>query len=116
VDGGTVRLPRIVGQRRALEIILTGRKVPAEECERIGLCEYIVEDGLSREKAEELAKQIAQFPQTCVRADRHSTIQQYGLSVRDAMTQEWHNGRRALIEEGIAGAAKFKQGDGKEDG
>src|SRR3981189_570849 len=69
IDGGTGRLPRIVGQGRALEIILTGRKVPAEECLRIGLCEYLVPNGEVRAKAEELAHDIARFSQVCVRAD-----------------------------------------------
>jgi len=113
IDGGTVRLPRIVGQGRALEIILTGRKVPSQECQRIGLCEYVVEDGQCREKAEELAHQIARFPQTCVRADRRSAIRQHGLPVRDALVQEWYNGRQALIEDGVAGAARFKDGLGR---
>ncbi len=113
IDGGTVRLPRIVGMGRALEIILTGRKVPAEECERIGLCEYLVEDGMAREKAQQLAHEIAKFPQTCVRADRRSAIRQHGLPVRDALVQEWYNGRRALIEDGVAGAARFKDGLGR---
>ena len=62
IDGGTVRLPRIVGQGRALDIILTGRKVPAEECLRIGLCEYLVPNGEVRAKAEEVAQDIACFP------------------------------------------------------
>ena len=66
IDGGTVRLPRIVGQGRALEIILTGRKVPAEECLDIGLCEYVTPKGGARQKAEELAQEIARFPQVCV--------------------------------------------------
>ena len=74
IDGGTVRLPRIVGQGRALEIILTGRKVPAEECLSIGLCEYVTARGGARQKAEELAQEIARFPQVCVRADRRSAI------------------------------------------
>jgi enoyl-CoA hydratase len=74
IDGGTVRLPRIVGQGRALEIILTGRKVPAEECLNIGLCEYVTPKGRAREKAEELAKEIARFPQTCVRASRLAKV------------------------------------------
>ncbi len=113
IDGGTVRLPRIVGQGRALEIILTGRKVPADECERIGLCEYLVEDGQCREQAEDLARQIARFPQTCVRADRRSAIRSHGLPVRDALVQEWYNGRQALIEDGVAGAARFKDGLGR---
>ncbi|WP_282607048.1 crotonase/enoyl-CoA hydratase family protein [Pelagibius sp. Alg239-R121] len=113
IDGGTVRLPRLVGEGRALEIILTGRKVPAEECARIGLCEYLVEDGGSREKAEELAHQIAKFPQHCVRTDRRSAIRQHGLSVRDALVQEWYNGQPALSEGGLDGAARFKDGLGR---
>ena len=113
IDGGTVRLPRIVGQGRALEIILTGRKVPAEECERIGLCEYVVRDGASRDKAEELAHQIAHFPQVCARADRRSAIRQHGLPVRDALVQEWYNGQQALVENGVDGAARFADGLGR---
>src|SRR5437868_12358113 len=95
IDGGTVRLPRIVGQGRALEIILTGRKVPAEECLQIGLCEYVTPKGGARAKAEELAHEIARFPQVCVRADRRSAIRSHGLSVREALIQEWYNGREA---------------------
>src|SRR5262249_58730125 len=72
IDGVTVRLPRIVGKGRALEIILTGRKVPAEECLNIGLCQYLTETGGAREKAEELAHDIARFPQGCVRARRRA--------------------------------------------
>src|SRR5213596_332041 len=78
IDGGTVRLPRIVGMGRALEIILTGRKVPAEEALRIGACEYVTPKGGAREKAEEVAREIARFPQVCVRADRRSAIKSCG--------------------------------------
>ena len=113
IDGGTVRLPRIVGQGRALEIILTGRKVPAEECLRIGLCEYLVPNGEVRAKAEELAQEIACFPPVCVRADRRSAIKSHGLSVRDALIQEWYNGREALVKDGAAGALRFKNGLGR---
>ena len=113
IDGGTVRLPRIVGQGRALEIILTGRKVAAEECERLGLCEYVVDDGGARAKAEELAHQIARFPQGCARADRRSAIRQHGLSVRNALLQEWSNGLPALSADGLAGATRFKDGLGR---
>jgi enoyl-CoA hydratase len=113
IDGGTVRLPRIVGQGRALEIILTGRKVPAEECLRIGLCEYVVANGEVRAKAEELAQEIACFPPVCVRADRRSAIKSHGLSVRDALIQEWYNGREALVKDGAAGALRFKNGLGR---
>ncbi|MEC9367981.1 MAG: crotonase/enoyl-CoA hydratase family protein [Pseudomonadota bacterium] len=113
IDGGTVRLPRIVGQGRALEIILTGRKVPAEECHRIGLCEYVTPHGGAREKAEQIAQEIARFPQVCVRADRRSAIKSHGLTVRDALIQEWYNGREALIKDGVAGATRFKDGLGR---
>ena len=113
IDGGTVRLPRIVGQGRALEIILTGRKVPAEECLRIGLCEYVVPNGEVRAKAEQLAHEIAAFPPVCVRADRRSAIKSRGLSIRDALIQEWYNGREALIKDGVAGAERFKGGLGR---
>jgi enoyl-CoA hydratase len=113
IDGGTVRLPRIVGQGRALEIILTGRKVPAEECLRIGLCEYLTPRGGAREKAEELAHEIARFPQVCVRADRRSVLRSHGLSVRDGLIQEWYSGREALLADGIAGAARFTSGLGR---
>jgi enoyl-CoA hydratase len=113
IDGGTVRLPRIVGQGRALEIILTGRKVPAEECLSIGLCEYVTARGGARQKAEELAQEIARFPQVCVRADRRSAIKSHGLSVRDALIREWYNGRKALIEDGVAGATRFTDGLGR---
>ncbi|MFO4632321.1 MAG: crotonase/enoyl-CoA hydratase family protein [Actinomycetota bacterium] len=113
IDGGTVRLPRIVGQGRALEIILTGRQVMAEECERIGLCEYVVDDGLSRQKAEELANQIASFPQACVQADRRSVFMQEGLPTRAALIEEWLNGQPILAQEGISGANRFAQGEGR---
>src|SRR6202163_2806894 len=70
LDGGSVRLPRLVGQGRAMEIILTGRKVPAEEAMRIGLCERVVEEGHARKAAEAMARTIARFPQEAVHADR----------------------------------------------
>jgi enoyl-CoA hydratase len=113
IDGGTVRLPRIVGQGRALEIILTGRKVPAEECLNIGLCEYLTPKGGARDKAEQLAQEIARFPQVCVRADRRSAIKSHGLNIREALIQEWYNGREALIKDGVAGAARFRDGLGR---
>jgi enoyl-CoA hydratase len=113
IDGGTVRLPRIVGQGRALEIILTGRKVPAEECLHIGLCEYVTPRGGARDKAEQLAREIARFPQVCVRADRRSAIKSHGLSMREALIQEWYNGREALVRDGVTGASRFRDGLGR---
>jgi enoyl-CoA hydratase len=113
IDGGTVRLPRIVGEGRAREIILTGRKVTATEAERIGLCEYVVESGGARAKAEELARQIAAFPQECVRADLYSTKRQSGLSVREGLIQEWESSFPVLAAEGISGAGRFRDGAGR---
>ena len=113
VDGGTVRLPRIVGMGRALEIILTGRKVPAEEALRIGACEHVVPDGTSREFAEAMAHEIARFPQACMRADRRSAYAQQGLTLREAMRKEWYNGFPAFVAEGAQGAARFASGKGR---
>ena len=113
VDGGTARLPRIVGRGRALEIILTGRKVPAEEALRIGACEQVVPDGQSRQAAEAMAHEIARFPQACVRADRRSVYAQEGLGLREALRREWVNGFPAFVAEGAAGAARFASGKGR---
>lgn len=113
IDGGTVRLPRLVGQGRAMEIILTGRKVPAEEALRIGACEQVVADGTSREAAERMAAEIARFPQGCMRADRRSVYLQHGLSVDEALRAEWSNSVGMLAEEGVAGAGRFKGGHGR---
>jgi enoyl-CoA hydratase len=113
IDGGTVRLPRIVGVGRAMEIILTGRKVPADEALRIGACEHVVADGKSREFAEAMAHEIARFPQACLRADRRSVYAQQGLTVREAMRKEWYNGIPTFKAEGAAGAARFASGKGR---
>jgi enoyl-CoA hydratase len=113
LDGGTVRLPRLVGQGRALEIILTGRKVPAEECVRIGACEKIVPHGESRTAAEAMAHEIARFPQICVRADRASVFRTYGAATREALRLEWEHGQEALVTEAAAGASRFAAGKGR---
>lgn len=113
IDGGTVRLPRLVGTGRAMEIILTGRKVPAEEALRIGCCEQVVPDGASRAAAEAMAHEIARYPQVCMRADRRSVQMQQGRSVREAMEYEWTNGVPAFAAEGAAGAARFASGKGR---
>jgi len=113
IDGGTVRLPRIVGRGRALDIILTGRRVPAEECYRIGLCERVVPHGESRKSAEAVAHEIARFPQECMRADRRSVWLQEGLSEREALRAEWKNSARIVEIEGAAGAARFAAGKGR---
>jgi enoyl-CoA hydratase len=113
VDGGTVRLPRIVGMGRAMEIILTGRKVPADEALRIGACEHVVPEGKSREFAEAMAHEIARFPQACMRADRRSAYMQQGLPLREAMRKEWYNGFPAFVAEGAEGAKRFASGKGR---
>lgn len=113
IDGGTVRLPRIVGRGRALDLILTGRKVTAEEALRINLCEHVVPDGQSRQRAEELAREISRFPQVCMRADRRSVYHQEGRGLREAMRYEWENGVPAVRAEGTAGAARFASGKGR---
>jgi enoyl-CoA hydratase len=116
IDGGTVRLPRIVGRGRALDIILTGRKVPAEECFRIGLCERLVPDGASRAAAEALAHEIARFPQGCMRADRRSVHLQEGLSEMEGLRAEWACSAAMVEREGAAGAARFASGKGRHGG
>lgn len=113
IDGGTVRLPRLVGQGRALDLILTGRQVTADECERIGLCEYVVPDGAARARAEQLAHEIARFPQRCVRADRRSARDSYGLPIREGLIQEWEGSRDVVAAEGLSGARRFASGAGR---
>jgi enoyl-CoA hydratase len=112
IDGGTVRLPRIVGMGRAMDLILTGRKVPAEEALRIGLCERVVPRGKAREEAEKLAHEIARFPQGAVRADRRSAYETHGLSVREGLKLEWLNGVSAMAE-AVQGAGVFASGKGR---
>lgn len=113
IDGGTVRLPRLVGEGRAMDLILTGRQVTAEECLRIGLCEYVVPDGDARSKAEELAHEISAFPQACMRADRRSAIESYGMPIDEALRHEFENGKAMVSVEGIAGARRFADGKGR---
>lgn len=112
IDGGTVRLPRLVGEGRAMDLILTGRRVDADEALQIGLCEYVVPTGEARAKAEALADDIARFPQSCVRADRRSSREQAGLSLRDGLRQEWR-GSKVEVTRGIEGAARFASGKGR---
>lgn len=112
VDGGTVRLPRIVGMGRAMDLILTGRKVDADEALRIGLADRVVPRGKAREEAEKLAHEIARFPQGAVRADRRSAYETHGLSVREAMKLEWLNGV-SVMAEAVQGAGRFAAGKGR---
>jgi enoyl-CoA hydratase len=114
MDGGTVRLPRIVGVGRALDMILTGRPVGAEEALRIGLADRVVDDGESRAAAERLAQQIAAFPQLCMRSDRLSAYEQAGLSISDAIGNEFRRGMEVVRSgETAAGAQRFSSGAGR---
>jgi enoyl-CoA hydratase len=112
IDGGTVRLPRLVGEGRAMDLILTGRRVDAEEALCIGLCEYLVPEGEARAKAEALAHDMAHFPQSCMLADRKSVKNQHGLTMRNALRQEWR-GSKAEVTKGIEGATQFAKGKGR---
>jgi enoyl-CoA hydratase len=112
IDGGTVRLPRIVGLGRALDLILTGRPVGAEEALRIGLADRVVPDGASRPAAEELARQLAELPAGALRADRLSVYEGLGRPVADALAREFARGVRVL-EEARQGAARFAAGEGR---
>jgi enoyl-CoA hydratase len=114
IDGGTVRLPRLIGLSRALDMILTGRPVGAREAEAFGLANRVVEDGTARAEAEALARTIAAFPQATMRADRASAHLGLGLSFEDAMRAEIEGGLRALASgEGLTGATAFAEGRGR---
>jgi enoyl-CoA hydratase len=112
IDGGTVRLPWIVGLGRALDLILTGRAVGADEALRIGLADRVVPDGASRAAAEELARELAEFPQATMRADRLSVYEGLGRSLEDAMAREFARGSEVL-DEARLGAAWFAGGEGR---
>lgn len=113
IDGGTVRLPRLVGMGRALDIILTGRKVTAQEAHAIGMCDRVVAKGGGRAAAEALAHDIARFPQECMLADRRSAYGQWDLPLREALRQEYQGGQSCLRNEGVAGAGRFAGGKGR---
>ncbi len=112
IDGGTVRLPRIVGQGRALDLILTGRKVDADECLSMGLANRVTPDGKALEAAIELAREIARFPQACMHADRRSALTQWSLGHAHALGNEWKSAG-AFRSEGSVGAARFASGKGR---
>ena len=114
VDLGTVRLPRLIGQSRAMDLILTGRPVEADEALAIGLVNRLAEPGGALDAAIALAGQIAAFPQTCLRNDRRSAIDQWDLSWSAATEHETDLGRATLRSgEGVEGAKRFVSGDGK---
>jgi enoyl-CoA hydratase len=112
IDGGTVRLPRLIGLSRAMDMILTGRPVGASEALEMGLANRVVPDGTSRATAEDLARQLASFPQTCLWEDRFSVLEQAGLTEREAMANEFQHGLRSL-EEVEAGLERFRGGAGR---
>ncbi len=114
IDGGTVRLPRIVGHGNAMDMILTGREVPAMEARAMGLLNRIVSDGQARAAAEDLARELELFPQMCMRNDRRSVIDAWGLSVDDAMRREFELGAMTIESgETEAGVTRFKDGEGR---
>jgi len=113
VDGGTVRLPRVVGMGRALDLILTGRPVGADEALAIGLANRVVDDGQTLAAAQVLAAQIAAFPQSCLRADRASAFAQWDLPLAEALRREGAGGYPVIAAESLAGAARFAAGAGR---
>jgi enoyl-CoA hydratase len=113
VDGGTVRLPRLIGAGRALDLILTGRPVDAGEAHRIGLADRVVPAGQARAAAEELAAGLAALPQACLRNDRRSVYEGMGRSVEDALAIEHRHGMDSLAEGATGGAARFAAGEGR---
>ncbi|MFD9342886.1 crotonase/enoyl-CoA hydratase family protein [Streptomyces sp. NPDC060049] len=114
IDGGTVRLPRLIGESRAMDLILTGRPVSAAEAHAIGLVNRLVPPGESRRAAERLAHEIAGFPQSCLRHDRLSVREQHGLDEREALAVEYRHGLVPLTAgETQAGADRFAGGAGR---
>ena len=113
IDGGTVRLPRLIGHSRALDMILTGREIGAREAYDWGLANRLVPEGQALAEAKALAEQLAKFPQACLRSDRRSSYEQWGLDVAQALVNEGKRGGPALQQESQAGAARFAAGKGR---
>ena len=113
IDGGTVRLPALIGTSRALDLILTGRAVGAEEALAMGLVNRVVAPGRARVAAEELARQLAALPQTTMRNDRRSVRHGEGRPTAEAMAYEFETGLESLAADGVGGAARFAAGEGR---
>ena len=113
IDGGTVRLPRLIGMGHAMDMILTGRPVGAEEALAMGLVNRVVARGQARTAAIELAKGLARFPQTCMNSDRRSAYEQHALDLDQAIANEFRLGMNALQQEAAAGAQRFAEGKGR---
>ena len=113
IDGGTVRLPRLIGHSRALDMIMTGRGVEAKEALQLGLANRLVPAGQALAAARELALEIAKFPQLCMRADRRSSYKQWSLSLPEALLSEAEDGEEPRAKEAQAGAARFAAGKGR---
>lgn len=113
VDGGTVRLPRLIGQSRAMDMILTGRPVGAEEALSFGLVNRVVSDGQALNAALELAEMLASFPQDCLRNDRASALEQWNMPLPEALKNEIRLGEESLKAGAATGATRFASGKGR---